>query len=766
MKFYLPLFFIVLGTWWCSSCSVDRFLPEEGSLLASVRLKSTDVHVRAADYRLHIRQEANSRWLSAVKMPMRIYCLSGTNERLLFNRIMHRVGEAPVVFNDTLMRRSQASLAEALRSKGYLDARVDTTVRRKGRRVHLTYTLRPGARSYVQEIRHVFDNDTIARLLGADSLHSRLYRGMPLDVALLNEERARLVNLLKNRGYLNLNNDFIGYTADTLAHSQAVVLTQHFRRPSALDATAAYRTYRVRRVNVYESAATHEHAPTAAPADSSFYRGLFFFNHGTQKIHRRIYFRNIFVQADSLYNERATQYTYQNLNALPAVNYSSIHYAPPQPGDSTLDANIFVRLTPPHSISFDLEGTNTAGDLGGAGTLSYTHRNLLHGAESFSLKLRGAYESIRRLEGYANQDYFEYGAEATLRFPGLLLPVGPETLRRYKGSTDFSALYNSQNRPEFHRRLLTATWTLNWSGHGSPNWRNRFDVVSLNYVFMPWISDTFREEYLEGSDPRYAVLRYSYENLFIMRSAYGFTYTSLKNGNLYQSNGYQVRFNLESAGNLLYAFSKLTGLRRNTDGEYALLNIPYSQYLKLDLDYSQSLRLGETRSLAFHVAFGIALPYGNSKIIPYEKRYFAGGANSVRGWSVRTLGPGAYVGKDGNIDFINQTGNLRFNASIEYRAPLFWKFEGAAFIDAGNVWNTRRYTAQPDGQFQFDTFYKQIAMAYGFGLRLNLNYFILRFDGGFKAIDPAYPAGRKHYPILSPNLGRNFALHFAVGLPF
>ncbi|MBQ0158819.1 MAG: BamA/TamA family outer membrane protein, partial [Bacteroidales bacterium] len=155
-----------------------------------------------------------------------------------------------------------------------------------------------------------------------------------------------------------------------------------------------------------------------------------------------------------------------------------------------------------------------------------------------------------------------------------------------------------------------------------------------------------------------------------------------------------------------------------------------------------------------------------SSIIPYERRYFAGGANSVRGWSVRRLGPGSYAGTDGNIDFINQTGNMHLDLSVEFRSFLFWKLHGAAFIDAGNIWNTRDYANQPGGKFKWNTFYREIAVAYGLGLRLNFGYFILRFDGGMKAIDPACPHGRDHYPITHPNFSRDFTLHFAVGLPF
>ena len=182
-------------------------------------------------------------------------------------------------------------------------------------------------------------------------------------------------------------------------------------------------------------------------------------------------------------------------------------------------------------------------------------------------------------------------------------------------------------------------------------------------------------------------------------------------------------------------------------------------------DFTKSTRIDRNNSVAFHIGFGIAYPYGNSNILPFEKRYFSGGANSVRGWSVRSLGPGSYSGGDKNINFINQSGDIKLDINLEYRAYLFWKLNGAFFIDAGNIWTIREYEDQPGGAFRFKDFYKQIALSYGIGLRLNLDFFILRLDAGMKAIDTAYK-GRAHYPITNPDFSKDLSLHFAVGLPF
>ena len=206
--------------------------------------------------------------------------------------------------------------------------------------------------------------------------------------------------------------------------------------------------------------------------------------------------------------------------------------------------------------------------------------------------------------------------------------------------------------------------------------------------------------------------------------------------------------------------------KQNEDGQYTLLNIAYAQYIKFDVDYTHLFRFNATNQLALHARLGIAYPYGNSSILPFEKRYFSGGANSVRGWSVRELGPGKFKGTDGHIDFINQTGDMKLDLNAEYRAKLFWKFQGALFIDAGNIWTLRNYPDQPGGQFKFKDFYKQIAVSYGVGLRLNFDYFILRMDGGMKAINPVYDTSDEHWAIFHPKWGRDFTFHFSVGLPF
>ena len=487
-------------------------------------------------------------------------------------------------------------------------------------------------------------------------------------------------------------------------------------------------------------------------------RKINYLSNDSDRIHLRhqVLLNATALKEGSPYSASALQRTYNNFARLQAVKYTNIRFVE-APDSGMLDCNIQISTNKPSTISFQPEGTNTAGDLGAAASLTYTNRNLFRGSEQLSIELRGAYEAITGLEGYQDQNYQEYSIESKLVFPRFVAPLLSKNFRRRQtANTEYSVAWDLQNRPEFHRRVFSMAWRYRWAEpRHHLNWR--FDLLDLNYVYMPWISETFKRDYLDDVDNRNAILRYNYEDIFIMKMGFGLNY----------SDGVDAfRLNVESSGNLLSAFSKALNFKINSQGQRTFINIAYAQYAKADFDYTHLVRFDDRNVLALHAGIGVAYPYGNSKVLPFEKRYFSGGANSVRGWGVRELGPGGYKGNDGRIDFINQTGDMKLDLNAEYRTPLFWKFEGALFVDAGNIWTLRKYDEQPNGQFKLDKFYKQIAAAYGMGLRLNFDYFILRFDMGMKAINPAYESGDEHWAIIHPKLSRDFAFHFAVGLPF
>lgn len=742
-------------------CAETKHVADDQSLVDRVKIVSSDKQIKVSEYKSHIRQNANTRWIGIAKVPLAIYNLSGKDTTRKWNKFVRRIGEAPVIYDEELTKYSKIALEGALKNHGYLHAtcHVDTTTHRK--RTKVAYSLTPGNRYYIKDIKFAFDNDSIKDIVFADSANAMISPGQPLHTDLLYKERDRIIKLLRNNGYYKINNEYISYTADTLDYSTGVTLTLHFSRPIGTADNDDYQVHNISHINIYENVSQQD-----TLIDTSYYRNVNYHHKSAINIYRKVYDRTLQIRPDSTYSEANIQHTHNQLSALSAVKYSTIKLSPSTTIPHSRDANIFIETNKPHSLSLEVEGTNTSGDLGAAIVFGYANNNIFHGSEQLSLRLRGAYEAIRGLEGYSNQDYIEYSGEVNLQFPTFKLPGLREYKRRqFNAISNLNVMYNSQDRPEFHRRLVTAGWGYRWHSHQRPHLKHRFDLVSLNYVFMPWISQTFQQEYLEGDDPRYAVLRYSYEDLMIMKTGYQLTYNSQRQSlpSAQSIGGHQIKMGIETAGNLLYGISHL--IKSNpADGEpYKIFNIAYSQYAKFDLDYAKSFVIDKRSSFAIHAAFGIAIPYGNSSIIPYEKRYFSGGANSVRGWSVRSLGPGKFRGEDGKIDFINHTGNVRLDLSVEFRSHLFWKLHGAAFIDAGNIWNT--HTAAPEGHFHWNTFYRELAASYGIGLRLVFDYFILRLDGGMKAVDPSQ-TGRGQFPIINPKLSRDFALHFAVGLPF
>ena len=729
IRIYIALTALILLT----ACSATKFISDGDYLLDQVEVKSAQKDFNVSLLEPYVRQKANSKWFSLFKIPLATYSLSGTDTIRWINRTLKNIGEAPVVYDTVMAERSCEALRSAMSNMGYLHSEVELQTRRKGKKVRVTYILKPGEPYYLRNVRYDIADDSIRALLDADRQYT-LRTGAPFTVERLDAERNRITNFLLENGYYKFNKDFIHFSADSARDSREIDLTLHLDkyRPNSNAPETLHPRYTIGTVSY-------------ASGDK-----------GNIQLRPKVLQYNTAIIPGTPFSANALQKTYNNFARLKAIRYTNIKFSE-LPDTSVLDCDIQVSTNKPHTLSFQPEGTNTAGDLGAAASLTYENRNIFHGSELFSIELRGAFEAITGLEGYQNQDYEEYSVEAKLQFPRFVAPFLSKTFRRRStASSELSVAWDLQNRPEFHRRVFSTAWRYRWA-EPRHHVSYRFDLLDLNYVYMPWISATFKHDYLDSVSNRNAILRYNYEDLFIMKMGFGITYNNDK---------LALRANVETAGNLLGAFANMASFRKNDVGQHTLFNIAYAQYVKFDFDFTKQIRFDTHNVLALHGAFGIAYPYGNSTVLPFEKRYFSGGANSVRGWGVRELGPGKFKGTDGRIDFINQTGDMKLDLSAEYRTFLFWKFDGAAFVDAGNIWTLRSYAEQPGGQFKISEFYKQIAVAYGVGLRLNFGYFILRFDMGMKAINPAYENHKEHYAFLNPDFGRDFSFHFAVGLPF
>lgn len=707
---YIPFSILLLTT----ACSTGKYVQEGEYILDKVAVVSDQSDYNASPLSQYVRQKEKPKLFSLFRNP--------------FSR-------KPVIYDTLQARLSCQDLLTAMQNEGYMNAGVSLYTETKGKKLKATYLLHPGQPFLIGKVNYDIQDEGILQLLHLDQPDNQQIKpGMRFTVETLDNERKRIASLLSDNGYFRFNKDFIHFAADTIMGRKDIALTLQLRKykPNNNSPEVDHTRYLI--------------------------RDVLFQSNDSDRIHLR---KQVLLNATAIkegrpYDASALQRTYNNFARLQAVKYTNIKFVE-VPDTNLLDCHIQISTNKPSTISFQPEGTNTAGDLGAAASITYTNRNLFHGSEQLSIEFRGAYEAITGLEGYQDQNYTEFSVETKFVFPRFLAPFLSKSFRRRQtASSEWAVSWDFQNRPEFHRRVFSSAWRYRWS-EPKHHLNYRFDLLDLNYVYMPWISSTFKRDYLDNAENRNAILRYNYEDIFIMKTGFTVSYTDGVDA---------VRANFESAGNLLNGVSKGFGFKTNSQGQHTLFNIAYAQYVKFDFDYTHLFQFDKRNALALHAGLGVAYPYGNSTVLPFEKRYFSGGANSVRGWSVRELGPGKFKGTDGRIDFINQTGDVKLDLNAEYRSSLFWKLQGALFIDAGNIWTLRNYAEQPGGQFKFTEFYKQIAASYGMGLRLNFDYFILRFDVGMKAINPAYESEKEHWSIIHPKLSRDFDFHFAVGLPF
>lgn len=757
-----------LGVLLLFSCSVKKFIPEGEYLLNDVDIVSNTNGDNASKAQKYIRQKPNAKWFSLLKVPMYTYALSGLDSTKWGNRVLRRLGEKPVVYSHRLAEATRLNIQQMLLNEGYLHAGVDleTLVDEERRRAKVTYYLHEKERYYISEFGMLCADSVVGAMIMQDSLSLTIKPGMPFSVEGMELERRRVTDLLRNNGYYRFQKEHITYTADTAHHSNKVRLTMNIAgfMPAANVEPVNHKAYRIGEIYYVANAGLHLDDALLAQCDTVVDGGVRILYNESQVVRTKTLLDNTFITAGELFSQDDVDKTYNSFSQLSALKYTTVRLQE-RPDTAILDCYIMYEKSKRCTVGFDLDGTNTAGNFGALASVTLSDKNLFKGSEQLALRLFAAYEAVSDLTGYNGNKFFEYGAELSLRFKGgVLSSLIPVDKRKLVSSSQFALKFNSQERPEFNRELISGSWSYMWSRVKEA--QHRLDVLDLNYIYVPWIAETFKKEYLDSISNRNSILKYNYENLLITKLGYSYSYnSSMNDANRFKRVVYSLRTNVECSGNVFYGINTLFSSAKNKDGQYTFMNIAYAQYVKGDFDFTTRIKMDDRNSMVMHFALGVAYPYGNSRILPFEKRYFSGGANGMRGWTVRTLGPGSYRNSNSNIDFINQSGDLKLDMSVEYRSHLFMMVHSAVFIDAGNIWTIRNYEEQPGGQFRITTFYKDIALSYGLGLRLEFDMFVFRLDAAMKAINPAY-TGKLKFPVITPNFKRDFALHFAIGYPF
>ncbi|NPA37094.1 MAG: BamA/TamA family outer membrane protein [Chlorobi bacterium] len=760
---------LLAGSIW--GCNSVKFVPEGEYLLQKNIVKHDAKDVTNEELKSYIRPKENKTIFGFWRFHLGMYNLAGRDSSKGFNKWLWRIGEAPVIYDEYQVEKSREQLRLFLENKGYFDAKVTDTVivNEKKRKVKVVYDIKAGRRSYVHQVGYKIFDDTIKKLVFADTINSLLRGKKPFDVDIFDKERDRVTRMLKTNGYYNFSKNYIYFLADSsenayLIRDTMVIAGVYKQLPDGRDTVVNHVKYKIDDVYFFvdfnPQEALIDESDYMSEFDTLYYKGYYFLFKKKMKFKPDVLINSTYIIPGQLYDITKVSKTQTLITELKLFRYINIKFSEVE---GKTDENgrkylkCYIQLTPskPQSYALEVEGTNSSGNLGAATNVKYQHKNLLRGAEIFNVRFRLAYQNQSARGDKNNFNILETGFDAGLTFPKFLVPFRVESFRRrFHPRSSINMGLNYQRRPDYTRTIATSKLSYDW--RSSEGVSHIFSILDFNLVWVPFISGDFWD-YIKDT-----FMRYSYEDHLILNSNYTFIYNGQVLGR--KNNFWYFRGYAESSGNLLDGMVKLFTKEPSNEGYYKVMGIRYAQYVKADVDLRYHHQLNLNNSFAYRFFLGVGYPYGNLHVLPFEKMYFAGGANSIRAWPVRGLGPGEY--KEDQLEYYNQTADIKLELNAEYRYKMFWILEGALFVDAGNIWSIRPESSPEGGLFRFHKFYKQMAVGLGTGLRFDFSYFVFRFDVGVKAVDPSMPYGNRWVLGTTPLTWNDFGFNFAIGYPF
>jgi outer membrane protein assembly factor BamA len=783
--------FIIVFFLFITSCNPTKYVPEGESLLNENHISVNKEGIKKSDLLPYIKQNPNKR-IFDTRFYLGLYNLSNINKDKWPHNWLRSIGEEPVIYDSYATNKTKEQIKSYVASKGYFDGKVTDTVKTANRKSDVFYNVDLHRPYTIRNLTYEIADSNISNLCFFDSVNCVIVRGKPYDVDVLQAERTRFERFIRDHGFYGFSSDYISFKVDSTVGNRQVDIIYNIRNFTKLDeynriTSGPFAVYTIKNIYIYPDFVPKEALESGdfylKGLDTTYYRGYYFVtSNKIPEVKYDLIIQSLYLKAGSVYNVSSTEQTQTHLMLLKIYRLVNINYNDSKENESLkgmelkLDCNIQLTLLSQQSYKVELEGTNSAGNLGGALNLIYQNVNLFHGAELFSAKLKGAY-AVYSQPNQTLSSTQEYGVETSLRLPEFVVPfVKTENfIRKYNPSTTLLASYDYQSLPFYTRTIANVSF-----GYG---WKSRYNEhivnpLQLSMVNVPSIDPGYKAKIISSS-----YLAHSYDAVLIFGGSYSFIFNNqkIKNSRDY----WFLRINAETAGNLFGLAEKLAGgkktLEVDTTAEgnivdstrvYKILGQPFAQYVKADIDLRFNYKFNDVSSIVYRGFVGIAIPYGNSSAVPFEKQYFGGGANDIRAWQVRTLGPGSYADTS---KFLNETADIKLEANAEYRFKLFWILEGALFIDAGNIWS---YKGPAGSEFTFRNFYKDIAVGTGTGFRFDFKFVIARVDLGMKLRDPLQTNGSMNGPspghdtgskwvfLNGPYKRKDFTIVLGIGYPF
>ncbi|MDA3820581.1 MAG: BamA/TamA family outer membrane protein [Candidatus Delongbacteria bacterium] len=761
------------------SCRSTKLVPEDEYLLNKLEIKCDNPNFNEGDLMPSIKQRPNRKTLGLFRFHLGVYNLTHSKDSTKadstwIRRMGKIVGEPPEIYHPSLRYKSKKNIVNFLEHRGYYNASVEDTLipdEKNPQKAKLVFNVNTGKPYYIRNFTYSITDPFIKDVVLEDTSKSRVKEGMIFDSENLMKEMERITGLMKNHGYYYFSEDNIHYYADTTETPYKVDLTITIKKSFEAERyflDEIFTPQKIKKVYFYINFDRGAYAVNKEQyieqLDTVKVDEFYFLIDGEMKLKPEVILNENYINPGELYQRENVTLTQKNLAALKQFKLINIIFKENKEKEKSvwnaenpwLDAHIYLSPSLRQSYSVEAEGTNSSGNYGLAGVLTYNNRNLLHGAEIFSTKLTGSLQSMissEQEERFLNT--FEYGAQFTLDVPKFMIPWQTERfVKQYNPTTNFSLSFNHQNRPDYTRSLGNTSFGYSWHS------KNDYYTHSLNPIeyYTVKIFD-FDQVFMQQIDSLY--IKYSFQDQLITASSYNM---SFNNQNIKKSrNHWLIWTNLETSGNLFRAFAPTLNLPINEENAYSIFDLQFAQYIKGDIDARFYQEINRSNNLVYRVSMGAGIPYGNStQGLPFVKKYYIGGANDIRAWQVRTLGPGSYNGGA----LYNQIADMKLLLNFEYRFDLIAFIEGALFLDAGNIWALDPSDNREGAMFHPATFYKEIALGTGLGLRFDFSFFILRFDFGVPLYDPAFPLNERWLGTFREFQINDFTLNFGIGYPF
>ncbi|MEI7501122.1 MAG: BamA/TamA family outer membrane protein [Bacteroidota bacterium] len=766
-----------------AGCNVTKPLGPKEYLVIKNKIQVSDKNISPEDLAPYIQQHPNKKLFGLFRSNIALYNIGNKGKDTKFKKWLRtKAGSEPVILDTSLVSVSLKQMNLYLMNKGYFHSTLSDSIIINNKKAIVIYSIQASKPYKIRSLAYSIPDTQVAFFVYKDTSKCLIRRGKNFDSYLFDDERSRITNNLLNYGFFRFSTAYIKYQVDSNFQQRQMDITIEIINqvvPSFDNFTTVrqvpHKRYFINNIYVYpefdhlqtnaviyDTLVKSYQSPVKGQPPNTFY----FLYKDRFRVKPRTIAQSIFITPQSNYNLLDVNQSYGQLSGLQVFKYINIQFKEEEDqkeqqlhNKNLVNCHVELSRTPAQSFSVTTDGTNSGGAFGVQANLGYQSRNVFRGAQLFKINVSGSLQ-MQASDGSAGNSFFntiELGANAGITFPQFLIPIRPEIMPKYfKPKTTISIGYNYQHQEHFDRHISNISFGYSWLQNDKIKHVLNPVEISLVKIFK----DAYFDSVIESqTDTR---LRNQYTDHMVAGLKYTFTFSNQKFTRV--KDFIYIRANFETGGNLIYLFNKILKTPQDSGVPYNLFGLPYSQYVRPDIDFRYYNILGNNFSMVYRLYSGIGIPYGNSDLLPFEKAFFAGGANGMRGWRMYTLGPGSYINPSGASDTFNQIGDMQLEANIEYRFPVYGWIRGALFVDAGNIWLLKESPDLPGGKFTFPGFLNEIAMDFGIGIRLDFDFFIFRLDPAIPLRVPSYPTNDRWY--FNKMQLKDIVWNFGIGYPF